>query len=171
MHSSENHPVLGGAVTDIEMGAFGDVWVCAVEHPQLGGGGVAHFDGSVWTGYTADDGLPSNEVYCIAVADDGTVWAGTDGDGAATFDGVTWSPCSVEDVPHEDVFAADFDAAGRLWIGGIDGVTVYDGSSFTHLDCALGFPGYWMYDTAFGPDGRPWFATSSGVGAFDPSLL
>ncbi len=167
-HTSDDNSVLAGAVTDIEMGAFGDVWVSAVVHPQFGGGGVAHFDGATWTGYTTEDGLPTDRVYCLAVAQDGTVWVGMDEEGVSFFDGATWTTCSEEDVPHTDVLMADNDSAGRLWLGGIDGVTMYDGTIFRQFDCGLGFPGYWAYDMAEGPDGRLWFATSGGVGGFSP---
>ena len=167
-YTSEDHSVLAGAVTDIEMGAFGDLWVSAVEHPQFGGGGVAHFDGATWTGYTTDDGLPTDKVYCLALAQDGTVWVGMDEEGVSFFDGITWTKCSEEDVPHADVLMADYDSAGRLWLGGMNGVTMYDGAGFRQFDCGLGFPGYWAYGMAEGPDGRVWFATSGGVGGFSP---
>ena len=167
-YTSDDNAVLAGAVTDIEMGAFGDVWLSAVEHPEFGGGGVAHFDGQTWAGYSTEDGLPSTKIYCIAVAQDGTVWAGMDAEGASFFDGETWTACSKEDVSPEDVFVADYDSAGRLWLGGINGVTMFDGLSFRQFDCDLGFPGFYAYDMAEGPDGRLWFATSGGVGGFSP---
>jgi len=168
MVTSDDNAVLAGAVKDIEFGALGDVWVAAVADQQFGGGGVAHFDGETWTGYTTDDGLPTNEIWCLAAAQDGTVWVGTDGEGVSFFEGTTWTTCGEEDVPHTDVLVADYDSAGRLWLGGIDGVTMYDGTVFRQFDCGLGFPGYWAYAMAEGPDGRLWFATSGGVGGFSP---
>ena len=112
--------------------------------------------------------MPTNEICCLAAAQDGTVWAGADEEGGSIFDGTTWSRYTEEDVPHADVLMADYDSAGRLWIGGMDGVTMFDGASFQQFDCGLGFPGYWAYDMAEGPDGRIWFATSAGVGGFSP---
>ena len=48
------------------------------------------------TAYTTADGLPSDDVLCIAVTDGGEVFAGTD-KGLTKFDGKVWS--TVADVP------------------------------------------------------------------------
>jgi ligand-binding sensor domain-containing protein len=41
-------------------------------------GGISVFDGTVWTSFTINDGLNSNEILCIAADHDGIVWIGTD---------------------------------------------------------------------------------------------
>lgn len=157
-------------MTDIEFGAAGDAWVSAVVHPQFGGGGVAHFEGETWTSYTVEDGLASNDVTCLAVADDGTLWIGTQEDGAAFLDGQSWTACAEDDVPSVKMVMADFDSRGRLWLGGNGGVTMFDGAGFKSFDYRLGFPGDWAYDMAQDPQGRIWFASWHGVSRFDPDL-
>ncbi|MGC9357193.1 MAG: two-component regulator propeller domain-containing protein [Anaerolineae bacterium] len=51
--------------------------------------GVLHFDGETWTTYTEDNGLPNNDVGALAVAPDGTIWAGTR-EGISRFDTGSW---------------------------------------------------------------------------------
>jgi len=60
------------------------------------------------------------------------------------------------------------DAAGRLWVGGAQGVTIFDGARVDHFTRADGAPGddcnagaSWL-----APNGDVWIGTSSGVGVF-----
>jgi hypothetical protein len=60
----------------------GQLWFAS---PQ----GVGHFDGTTWSLYTGEEGLPYNDFTTIAASND-TVWFGTK-IGAIRFDGETWS--------------------------------------------------------------------------------
>jgi signal transduction histidine kinase/ligand-binding sensor domain-containing protein len=61
------------------------------------------------------------------------------------------------------------DAAGRLWIGGAQGVTVIDGDTFDYFSRAGGAPGDDCNANAVwaAPGGDVWVGTSSGVGVFE----
>jgi hypothetical protein len=105
--------------------------------------GVASFDGSAWTVYTTADGLPPRVGNLIAVAPDGTVWAGSagslgadgtsvSGGGAASFDGTAWTGFTIADgLPSNDVDIM-IGADGSVWAidvwGG--GVSLFDGTTW-----------------------------------------
>lgn len=114
--------------------------------------GVASFDGSAWTLHTTVDGLPPRVGNLIAVAPDGTVWAGSagsigsdgssvSGGGAASFDGTVWTSYTVADgLPSNDVDIM-IGADGSVWAINVfgDGVSRFDGTTWTLLPEVNGF--------------------------------
>jgi ligand-binding sensor domain-containing protein len=67
------------AFTNIVADPDGVIWAGSGDS---NGKGMYRFDGTVWTNFTtANSALPSNEVYRMSVACDGTVWASTYGRG------------------------------------------------------------------------------------------
>jgi diguanylate cyclase (GGDEF)-like protein/PAS domain S-box-containing protein len=83
------------------------------------------------------DGLPSALVRTIRVARDGSIWFGTYGSGLAHW----WPPTSsqtarwevfhhrpgeADSLAHDVVLALREDADGRLWVGTLAGLSVYD---------------------------------------------
>jgi hypothetical protein len=114
--------------------------------------GVASFDGSAWTVYTTADGLPPQVGNLIAVAPDGTVWAGSagsvgsdgasvSGGGAASFDGTVWtSYTSADGLPSNDVDVV-IGADGSVWAINVygDGVARFDGTTWILLPDVKGF--------------------------------
>ena len=102
------------AVTDIEAAANGDVWV------RFDSGKVARFDGTGWTLFGADDGLPTlpdTLIADLAIGPDGTVWVPTQ-DGLARFDGERWT------VSHRGVGFGPVSVAsdGTVWVTGPSGI-------------------------------------------------
>jgi ligand-binding sensor domain-containing protein len=133
---------LGDSIDAVAVAPDGTVWVTISEYGDEYGStpvsrttGVAHFtdelgDGKKWTNYTPRDGLPSNRVYPIAVAPDGTLWFGTD-TGAAHFTGTTasvddrspWTAYSVGDSLAGEVQAIAMAPDGTVWFGCVGGVS------------------------------------------------
>jgi ligand-binding sensor domain-containing protein len=70
-------------VSDVEVDAAGGVWFATDE-------GVLRLDDQTDLTYTEEDGLPNTEVDALALAPDGTPWAGTR-DGIAHFRDGTWT--------------------------------------------------------------------------------
>ena len=104
--------------------------------------GVAFFDGSSFTVHntTTHPGLADNSINAIAVAADGSIWAGTDFRGER----VRWvhphhlhhrgrtgerSIRNIKQAPNGDV-----------WIGTVQGATRYDGNVFTSFGQPRGYP-------------------------------
>lgn len=111
------------------------IWVATAPYWANGvrvGGGVGRFDGARWTRYDAQSGLVAaeNDVRSIALAPDGSVWAGgwtyqgsfhwPSGTGVDAvvnrFDGRAWQVAGLfEDDGY--VAALAVDATGNLWAG------------------------------------------------------
>ena len=138
--------------------------------------GVASFDGSAWTVYTTADGLPPRVGNLIAVAPNGTVWAGSagsigsdgtsvSGGGAASFDGTAWTGFTIADgLPSNDV---------DIVIGADESVWAIDvwGGSVSRFDGTTWIPrpevnGFGVVDA----DGRFWAPSDEaggGIVGFD----
>jgi diguanylate cyclase (GGDEF)-like protein/PAS domain S-box-containing protein len=83
------------------------------------------------------NGLPSELVRSILVARDSSVWFGTYGEGlvhwqpatatrAATWEVMRHDPHQPDSLAHNLIDALFQDDGGRIWIGTIDGLSVYD---------------------------------------------
>src|SRR6185312_5836527 len=83
------------------------------------------------------NGLPEAAVVTLLTAQDGTLWFGTRAGGLAHW----WPPSSgqasrwelfrhrasdADSLAHDHVLALGEDADGRIWIGTLDGLSVYD---------------------------------------------
>ena len=86
------------------------------------GGGVSVFNGSEWTNYTQADGLAGNIVYSIAIAQDDSIWFGTN-NGLSHFDGKSWQALGVnEGLLDSHVYAIVAEDSGDIWAGTRNGV-------------------------------------------------
>ena len=98
----------------------GAVWV------GTWGGGLSRFDGNKFTTYTTRDGLAGNYIFALAVAPDGSIWAGAEA-GISHFDGKGFTNYTAEDgLLNSLTYALAFDGNGKLWAGGPGGVTRID---------------------------------------------
>ena len=117
-----------------------DVW--AVAEDRYGNiwlgtdNGVSRYNGKDFLNYTKQDGLSSNVIYLMQYDNNGILWIGTE-------KGVDKTRLSadgeIENIRHygyKEGFtgiecngnAADMDPSGNIWLGTIEGVTVYDPS-------------------------------------------
>ena len=64
--------------------------------------GLSHYIAAAsskpWTTYTEEDGLPSNAVTLVAVAQDGAPWVGTEAGTVSRLDGRIWTTWTVQEV-------------------------------------------------------------------------
>jgi len=131
----------------------GDLWTG-------GSGGVVHWD--VKTGeyvkYTTEHGLASNYVSSIAQADDGALWFGSCWGGASRFDGVNWTTYTTHDGLLQDcVLSIAITPDGAIWFGFEDGVTRYDGQTWTSFNHVTTRTSLRRADVmAVAPDGALW---------------
>ena len=135
------------------------------------GGGLARYDGEKWT---AEEGLPSNRVFSLALLDSGAgdeLWVGT-AEGLARRAGRAWTVYNSRNagLPSEQImrlFASRSGGRPVLWIGmNAGGMAVLHPGGWKALDFRnSGLPQAWIYHIAeSGPPERPtyWFSTETG---------
>lgn len=84
--------------------------------------------------YTAIDGLPQSQVMGLAEDANGYLWIGTQGGGLARFDGREFKVYTTLDgLLSNFVNALAFDAHQNLWLLHSNGLTRYDGLTFTRF--------------------------------------
>tara|TARA_R110001583_G_scaffold69544_2_gene197095 strand:- start:15825 stop:16979 length:1155 start_codon:yes stop_codon:yes gene_type:complete len=103
----------------------GDIWV------GTWGAGLNHFDGKKWRVYTHLDGLPSNHIFMLTMADDGTLWIGTSkGMAKKKNNSDKFTLYTTEDGLFADaIFSMAIQDDGTLWVGSYGGV-----ARINHLD-------------------------------------
>ena len=104
----------------------GHVWFGTEE------GGASCYDGRQFRTLTTTDGLSSNHVNAIAPGRNGIVYLGTMR-GIDIYDGKTLRHLTRNGKPIEKITSLLQDSHGNLWIGRFDGLSRYDGHSFTDL--------------------------------------
>ena len=115
--------------------------------------GLYKYDGKSFRQFLVPDGLNSNSVYSLLEDKEGKIWIGTDA-GLCIYDGKTFTrieiPLPKTLPPNKNKFFGNSHRVynmiqaenGKLWFATIDGVYIYDGSSFTHFplnEAANGF--------------------------------
>jgi len=152
--------------------AYGPHW-----GQQFYAGGVSRFDGDAWTTYTEKDGLASDAVKCIAVGDDGTVWAGAEHyvfsnaryfRGLSRFDGETWTTFDETDgLVNNAVNALAVETGGAVWAGTREGVSRFDGSTWRNYTEIDGLVDNYVKTIVIDHEGTVWFGTPRGLSGFD----
>ncbi len=117
--------------------------------------------------YTAQDGLPNDNVRSVYHACDGSLWIGTDG-GLSHFKNGEFTNLTRRDgLAQNEVRAVTEDAGGTLWVGTLNGLDSIRDGKITHHR----FPGEW-YETKIRAlltdrDGALWVATVCGLTRLD----
>jgi len=103
-------------------------------------------------------------VFCIYVAGDDTVWAGTWGGGVSHFDGNEWHNITTSDgLAGNIVFSMTQDQDGVFWFGTQQGLSRYDGTSWQTIGRKEGLLGDSVYAVAATSAGEIWAGTLGGV--------
>lgn len=114
--------------------------------------------------------MASNAVRAVHPAADGTLWIGTDGGGLARYRDPLLEPADAynRQLPSQLVRAILTDAAGRLWVGGTEGVIRFgtDGRART-FGIGEGLPGTIVFAFAPARAGGMWTGTLQGVARID----
>jgi ligand-binding sensor domain-containing protein len=148
-------------------------------------GGLSRFDGATWTNYTTAEGLPTNNIYALALDNDGRLWfspycygvAVLDTHGTADkTDDLLLTFTVADGLASNCIRGLAVDAQGRKWFGSSGyGVSVLDDRStwgkaddrwltFTSVN---GLANNYPWAVAISPDGKTrWFGTLGGVSRF-----
>jgi ligand-binding sensor domain-containing protein len=129
------------------------LWITSIMEDRQGnlwfgrdGYGAAKYDGTAFTHFTTDNGLPSNNVQAILEDRQGHIWFGTrvaerdDPDpnqrvgngGLSRYDGNEVSEFNdIEGLAQNDIYSIYEDRSGNIWIGATGvGLYRYDGEAF-----------------------------------------
>jgi ligand-binding sensor domain-containing protein len=77
-----------------------------------------------WIKYTSETGLISNQLLCVDITPDGSVWLGT-AQGIAHFDGESWDAYLNEDDADNRIAAITSSPDGTVWFGSNKGFVQY----------------------------------------------
>src|ERR1035441_4403974 len=100
-------------------------------------GGLVRFDGASFVVYDRDNApaMRDNSVFCLTVARDGSLWAGTDGAGLLRYkNGAFRSYRAAEGLTNDFVRAVFQTRDGVLWAGTDDGLFRLDGERLVRVD-------------------------------------
>lgn len=127
--------------------------------------GVYRYDGKDWVNFTtANSGLANDSILAIFGASNGDVWFG--GWTTSRLQGDHWITYTAETTGvNANIFGEDLQ--GKIWLGGMDGVSSFDGVHWKHYTQQDGLAGNNVYRIARDGQGRMWFATDQGLSVFD----
>ena len=121
-----NSDIAGYAIYDLEADAAGHVWIATDN-----GLSVVEGDAHVMQHFTTEDGLPSNEVLCLAWQGPDVLWVGT-GKGCAVYRSGKWE--SHPELTRGLVLSMAADSKGNVYLGTYrEGVVIYDGQRVRRL--------------------------------------
>jgi ligand-binding sensor domain-containing protein len=111
--------------------------------------------------------MPSDNVYSICIAPDGTQWFGTDM-GVARHTGyntlANWTVFDTKNgLINNFVQAIAVDKEGKVWFGTKGGISVFDGSAWTSITEKEGLTSGNILCIAVDKDGVIWIGTDNGV--------
>jgi len=146
-------------------------WVYAATE----GGGVSRFKYTdAISGATTYDsvyaGIRSNYINTVVIVDDTCQWFGTN-NGAAFHTShntkIDWTQYSTsEGIICDTVLSIAKDLDGNIWFGTSNGVSRFDGNSFTNFTTANGLANNKVNTISIDIDGSVWFGTDNGISHF-----
>jgi serine/threonine protein kinase/ligand-binding sensor domain-containing protein len=134
------------------------------------GGGVVFYDGSSWQPWITQDSLGGNTVFAIRQDGSGALWfAHEDGHGLSRYDpsSDTWQAFGEKEGAPDWPSQPGVDNEGRVWVGGYEKLTWYDGKWQSIAPEQLDGAGT-IHEVAFDPDGVQWLRTEAGLMRYDP---
>jgi ligand-binding sensor domain-containing protein len=118
-------------VSTVAVTSDGAAWFGFGDHStSTPGWGVSRFDGDEWQYF-----LDNAEVNVLAVAPDGSLWAGV-GCSVQRFDGHTWETVGrcQEGLPFGNIIDMDFTPDGAVWVASGLGLARFDGQTWSTFE-------------------------------------
>lgn len=95
--------------------------------------GASVYDGQTWQTFTTAEGLSSNRVIAAKVDLEGNVWLGTIQHGVMRYNGSSWTSYTIDEgLISNYITCITVDSLNRVIVGGYDGISVFDGTSWTN---------------------------------------
>ena len=110
------------------------------------------------------DSYNPNYVFCIVIAKDDTVWAGTWGGGASHFDGQKWTNYTTDDgLAGNIVYSMASGLDGDVWFGTNNGLSRFNGQHWQTVSTRDGLLDPHVYAVTATTNGDVWAGTKGGV--------
>ncbi|MBK8366873.1 MAG: hypothetical protein IPL10_05515 [Bacteroidetes bacterium] len=100
----------------------GNLWI------GTGGGGLVKYTNQAFTYYDNLQGLNEKDIFAINADKKGNIWVGTSLHGLYKYDGKTVTTFPTITAETRCIFT---DSKGNVWIGNNQGLSIYNGSTFT----------------------------------------
>ena len=156
----DKNSLSGGYVYDLVQAADGLLWLTTSN-------AIVRFDGSRFLPSPTNLHLPVvGEGASLTKAGDSAIWVGTQRGGVGRYVGteLTHWFSETNGLSTNETYTIHGDAHGDVWLGGPLHASRYDGRSWTHFTTGNGLPELATGTIADGPDGWPWFGSTSGWG-------
>lgn len=167
-YNVNNSPLQSNRMNTLEVDANGNVWLgVKTNSGPYSNTGLVKFDGTNWEYH-----LRSADVLDIDFDNNGDLWLCAVSNGVYHYKNNTeWEGYFESDgLLNSFVTALDFAENGRLFIGTIEGVSIFDGSGWTSLVVEGGLKGDAVTDITFDTENNVWVGTSwGGVNVFNGS--
>lgn len=118
--------------------------------------------------YSVKEGVAQSQVYSAIQDSRGYLWLGTRGGGITRYDGLKFKTFTKKDgLASNYIFCLKESIDGNLIIGTNNGLTIYNGLSFTNYgSIQKDTTQFWVLDLAIGANSEIWLATNQGVYLF-----
>lgn len=166
-----------GAITCITQGKGNIIWIGIYSGRE--NKGIIGYDKSTQSqvNFTTEEGLSSNNIYCIYEDSQARLWIGTAGGGLNMLD---YNKGTVQVYNHNEtknslsnntVNCIYDDMKGNLWIGTSNGLNKFHiaTQSFTQYYEVDGLPNANIWGIQGDRHGNIWISTNNGISRFDPS--
>ncbi|MBI3959536.1 MAG: hypothetical protein HY328_12075 [Chloroflexi bacterium] len=162
--------VLNDSVRSLAIDSRG-LWIGYFPPPA----GVGHYDGAAWADCTGGLDFPVTKVNAIVIDGAGWVWAGTESDGVALFDGTAWRQFTTANgLPSAGIFGLTLQKGAngeeRVWAATWEGAARFDGDRWSvpysvHNGTLVNNH---IHDIEFDGAGNVWIAyVNQGISQFD----
>jgi ligand-binding sensor domain-containing protein/serine phosphatase RsbU (regulator of sigma subunit) len=164
-----NYTVEDGLPVSNVLGLFQDskgyVWIAS------NGGGVCRYDGLDFKTYTSNEGLSSDQVFCVYENAQKELWFGTV-KGLTRYYNRKVIAIDETLINQLSVYTIFEDTQHKLWLGTNNGIVIYDGKNFKPFEKNNEISGYQIVSIDQDRLGNVWFATlNNGVYCYDGTRL
>lgn len=163
-YNTASYPTLANDdVYAIHVASNGDVWAGTDF-------GASRWNGADWTTFTTTDGLGDNEIKNIKQAPNGDLWFATINGATKRTSGGTFTAYGSPDIPFGGATHVAFASNGDVLLsGGLGGVIVFNGTSFTTITTADGLLSNRIRSIAVNSAQQKWVGTAEGISVLDAS--
>jgi PAS domain S-box-containing protein len=126
-------------------------------------GGMSFYKNGKFTHITMDDGLPSNRIFSMLEASDGSYWLGTREGIGVYKDGKIIRVITIKDgLADNRINAIAEDRFGKKWISTEHGISVYDGKKFVNFTSEQGLNNDFVSNLVFDEHDNVWACSYGG---------